>query len=258
MDLFHKNVYGKNENVEILDPYDVGIVSQMAMAGFSDTITGTKLDHNNCGNDFDWTITTATNIDVVSNSAQDGVAGTGIQQILVAGLDEDWNILNEFVILNGTTSVQTTNKFLRVNLALGQQFGSTGESVGTITGSANGINWFLIEPAEGNAYLGRWSIPKDHRLVIKYYNVTSDKGNDYLGWIYTKTPFNNRAFPANKFNIHEAATTVIGHPTMLPEKTDIFFKTQKVSGSSGVAVTLSISGFQYNMVKYQKFITNIV
>ena len=77
--------------------------------------------------------TTESTLDIVSTSASDGVVGTGIQQITIQGLDTDYNVVSEDIIMNGTTAVTSTLSYLRLDTAKGLTAGSSGFNAGDIT-----------------------------------------------------------------------------------------------------------------------------
>ena len=58
-------------------------------------------------------LTSGETIDIVSSStADDGdPAGTGVNSIVIYGVDENWDEQTEVVTMNGTTTVTTTSQF---------------------------------------------------------------------------------------------------------------------------------------------------
>lgn len=78
-------------------------------------------------------------VNFVSTSAQDSLAGTGIQLLLVFGIDSATNdSISEVIAMNGTTPVTTVNSYGYVG-SLAVQVGSVGSAVGTITGRTTGF-----------------------------------------------------------------------------------------------------------------------
>lgn len=51
------------------------------------------------------------NLEIVSTNAGDALAGTGVQKVLVSGLDGNYNSISETVSMNGTTPVQLANQY---------------------------------------------------------------------------------------------------------------------------------------------------
>lgn len=73
---------------------------------------------------------------IVSASANDTAAGTGLRTVLVEGIGADYLPLSEVVTLNGTTSVNTTGSYLRINLLKGLTAGTGTKNAGAITATA--------------------------------------------------------------------------------------------------------------------------
>jgi len=77
-------------------------------------------------------------LSVISNSVQDGAAGTGILTARIIGVGQlavsgtTYGLTYEDVTMNGTTRVHTTKKFKQVFHIYGLTWGSTKKSVGTI------------------------------------------------------------------------------------------------------------------------------
>jgi len=75
----------------------------------------------------------ASTLDIVSSDAADTSAGTGARTLLITGLDANRRTQNEFVTMNGTTTVTTANTYLGVNRALVFSSGSSQTNEGTIS-----------------------------------------------------------------------------------------------------------------------------
>ena len=74
----------------------------------------------------------ALQLKVSSSDANDTAAGTGARTVYVAGLDANYNEIEEIVTLNGQTAVLTTQSFLRVNNAYVATAGSGLSAAGDI------------------------------------------------------------------------------------------------------------------------------
>lgn len=77
--------------------------------------------------------TAAAALEVVSSSANDAAAGTGLRTMLVQGLDSNYAEIQETVTLNGTSAVALSNQYLRLNAAIILSAGSGNVNAGTIT-----------------------------------------------------------------------------------------------------------------------------
>lgn len=76
---------------------------------------------------------TAAQMNIVSSSASDTLTGSGARVVLVRGNITGNVELFEAVLLSGTTTVQTTNDYLRVNTLGVVNTGTSGANIGTIT-----------------------------------------------------------------------------------------------------------------------------
>ena len=76
---------------------------------------------------------TAVAVDVVSDDVSDDVAGTGARTLRIQGLDGDYNLAEETIDMDGTTTVTTTQTFLRVFRASVETAGTSKTNEGDIT-----------------------------------------------------------------------------------------------------------------------------
>ena len=100
--------------------------SQTAASGFVDIAEMGDLTY----------LTSAETMEIASSSADDTSAGAGLRTVLVQGVDGTGAAISEVVSMNGTSDVQTSNSYLRVNSMVGLTAGSTGWNVGSVTATA--------------------------------------------------------------------------------------------------------------------------
>jgi len=78
----------------------------------------------------------ADTLDIYSSSANDTNGGTGVNSVIIYGVDADWNEQIEIVTMNGVTPVTTSNTWLGVN-RMAIYLAGTGEvNAGNITAEA--------------------------------------------------------------------------------------------------------------------------
>jgi hypothetical protein len=100
--------------------------------GYNDNIGATEEDLITQGGLYYW-IPSATALEVVSTSANDTLAGTGVQKVRVSYLDADYSAQSEVISLNGLTPVPLTDTtVIRVNSIRATQVGTGLMSAGTI------------------------------------------------------------------------------------------------------------------------------
>lgn len=78
-------------------------------------------------------ITNGETVSVVSTSANDTAAGTGVRRVRLFGLNANWTRQVEDVTLNGTTPVTTTGVWTRLTFVKPLSAGSGETNAGTIT-----------------------------------------------------------------------------------------------------------------------------
>lgn len=104
-------------------------------------------------------------MNIASTSANDDAAGTGIRTVVVSGLDENWDIQQEIVALDGQTIAQTTGQYIRINRIVARTGGS-GATQGTAAGT--------IRIFTGTATAG---VPDDLTLVYRQIDANSSSSS---------------------------------------------------------------------------------
>ena len=131
-----------------------------------------------------------TSLEVVSSSAADTAAGLGARQLIVIGLDANYEEISTVVTMNGLTAVPLDVDFIRVYrwyvLSSGSYANSTTSShVGDlmIQGLGGGTVWDIIPSTPlpyGQSSIGAFTIPKGQTafLLSKQIFVDSSKSAD--------------------------------------------------------------------------------
>jgi len=182
----------------------------------------------------------AENLEIVSDSANDTSAGTGMRTVLVRTLDTDFNQEEQVVTMNGTTPVTLTGTHIRTRIILGITAGSNGTNVGEITLSVTGGGTALevMLPGNGVSNSSHFTVPADHTLFALSFNFSCPKNQDALIRLVLRS------------GIPDAATLTIGEldlyqsledlpvfaPLPIAEKTDI--KLQAKSNNESASVTM--------------------
>ena len=152
---------------------------------------GTSLTHVSISGVYQ-TPTTAQSLELLSSNAADGVAGAGARKVLVEGLDSNFDLQQEEVIMDGLTPVALTNQFIRVFRMTVSESGSyvtisVPSHVGQITlrGAGVGATWVVIDTIEeattgfgiGQSQIGTYTVPRGYTafLLSKTFSVESNK-----------------------------------------------------------------------------------
>ena len=186
--------------------------------------------------------TAAAALSIVSGSADDAAAGTGARKVRVAGLDVDWKQIEEVVDLNGTTPVNTTSEFLRVNFADVEQAGSGGVNAGEILVKHGTDVQAAILAGLGRALQALYSVPADKRaLLLRSWsewdgNETAVRGYERRGASSLE--------PWRVFRDHRATRSTAPHEhraiRVFPQKTDIRVRAVATAGTTYVAAGLEL------------------
>ncbi len=118
---------------------------------------------------------------VSSDNANDTSEGTGCRKIVIVYLDSNYDEQQEIVILNGTTPVTTINSILRINQVFGATNGSNTINIGNIyigTGTVTAgkpANVFgIIEADSGLSMMSVYTVPRSKNLVDTTYFIASE------------------------------------------------------------------------------------
>lgn len=133
---------------------------------------------------------------LVSTSASDNTQAT----VLISGLDTNWDIQTETVTLNGTTNVNTTKSFLRINsMVLTSPGTGQATNVGVITAKNGGVTYAQINAGIGRNQAAIYSVP-----------------NGYTMYLYSINAFNGDASAGNFLNYQVKSTNnALTHPVTL-------------------------------------------
>ncbi len=118
-------------------------------------------------------------ITISSDNAADTLLGANATSVLIEGLNENFTEISEIVNLLGTTNVNTTQEFIRVNkMFVSEVGGYTNSNIGIITGIASLSLTTQIEiPAgEGISKTTHFTVPSGQNLIVTVFRVTMDTG----------------------------------------------------------------------------------
>jgi len=170
----------------------------------------------------------------------DNAADTNVS-VLITGLDANYDIIAETVLLNnGTTGVLTTKQFLRINnLAT---VGSV-NAIGSIrAGSSDkAITLASINDGNGRSQMSIYTVPNGYTFYLSQVNVyTNSNGSQYVNYrSYTQQP-NGLTTKILQFPLTTEYNSVKIVPRPYPSKTDIQWQCNS-TGTSQVGI--QIEGF---------------
>lgn len=151
--------------------------------------------------------------------------------LLISGLDASYNLQTEVVVLNGTTFVNTTKNFLRMNSAvvisttppLGTVSIRVGSSVGSIVG--------IIDANMSSTSMSIYTVPNGHTAFSTYGDFSCNKGNQ--AELAVKWRFFGGAFiTVYRTEVYESfITSAPLIPGAIPAKTDLDNMVQAVDNA---------------------------
>lgn len=194
---------------------------------------------------------TAEVLDIVSTDTNDTSAGTGARTVIIQGLDVNFDELTETVSMNGTTIVNTTGSFLRINKATVDTVGTVGGSnLGTIT-ITHGVNLVSqIDIGQGVALNGFFTVPNNREfyVVSAAIQLTGQlSGSTSVREAVlnaTVTPFGKATRIVAISAIRSDGAPLVREfslPIKFEEKTDV--KISATSSSNNTSITVNVSIF---------------
>lgn len=197
-----------------------------------------------------------TQMSVVSSSASDGVAGTGVQAIEILYLDNNYFQLQTTVVLNGTTPVLTTpTNILRILKVFSVAVGSAGAAVGNITITGGGNTYARIDATYTASRQCIGTIPANCRGFITNVTLsgTSTTPNDFIEFDVRIAALDTMALPGifvtvATFGISagNAVSQDIDPPIFVPPQVDLKVTCRLTVGSGVGTVAGSVNGFLTN------------
>lgn len=153
------------------------------IAAYSDIISSTERQIWNGTSAREFKPTTGMITNVISDSADDNIftGGIGAQILLVEGLDENFNEIFEVVFLNGINEIVLENKFIKINICVVVQSGSSNVNQGIISIYSDGdiANLLsLIIIGDGVSKTSSYMVPAGHNLYIKRVIDGTQKNTD--------------------------------------------------------------------------------
>ena len=120
---------------------------------------------------------------IVSSSANDASAGTGVRIVRLYYLDANYVAREEYITLNGTTPVLTVaTNILRVNKMHASGVGSLGVASGNISlTSTDGVTTYSYLTAGRNfARQAVYTVPEGYKLRIEQWQVSSGSTGNHF------------------------------------------------------------------------------
>jgi hypothetical protein len=125
--------------------------------------------------------TTDSQLTIVSTSANDDSAGTGARTVYIEGLDENYAVVSETVVMDGTTGVTTTNSYMYVNKFYVATVGSGGVNAGEITAKVGATLYDLIATGFNNRTTAHYCVPAGYTAYLSEGVFTAGQNSGSTG-----------------------------------------------------------------------------
>ena len=230
------------------EPFDLQVArgqilghSTVSLFGYQSSITTTSIPVWENATTYTYP-TSATTLTVASSSATD----VSPAQVLISGLDANYNPISETVVLTGTTGVTTVNSYFRVNslLMTGVASGQT-SNVGVITAKQSSNILAQINAGIGKSQSMIYTIPAGYTFYLDWIEVNSSNsytGSTFLTYkVFAKN--NNNGVTLNVLQQPFVALYTANRsydPFAYSEKTDIQW--QLVTNTGTVAAGVIVTG----------------
>ena len=202
------------------------------------------------GGNYPW-LDTAVTMFVSSSSVNDTSGGTGANTVLLQGLDEDYNEIEETITLNGQTQVATQLSYLRVYRAFVTLAGSSGTSGGTIyigsSGASGGVPNGVVYANLGlgnQTQIAAYTVPAGYTLYLDDINFTAglSKANKVATCSFVSREFGSNVFRTRFINVLQSnqLITKFEYPQPYTEKTDL--ECRVVTDTTNTAIGASFQG----------------
>lgn len=202
-------------------------------------------------------LTTASTMTIVSSSTADTLAGTGARSLFVEGLDTNREYAFEFINLNGTSSVVTTNSYLGINriVVFSSGTGLTNAGVISCTATTGGTNQAQIPIGSGVTQQLIYFNPDGTQGQIRglSFNVLRISGGSSPRISIKLRVWNpkitNSTYVVRRFNLDTAVSNDIVRTYRVPlrlDPTDVLWATLETNTNSTV-VDGSIDIVQYRL-----------
>ncbi len=209
--------------------------------GLNSAVDTTKEDLWNKGGLYTGYFASGTTVDVSSDSTDDDDGGAGAWSVVISGLDGDWGLQEETLLLDGTNKVTSSNSWIRVFSATVYQGGNAlNANVGNITVEETGTPANIaayIAAGHGGSSGAFCTIPADYVGLVLNADTNVGKGKDAeVSLSYRRNDIANGVFIqlATRQVYQNSFIRLYDIPRIVPEKTDL-----KMSATSSAATPVS-------------------
>lgn len=161
--------------------------------GFNEAVSNSDEVVASWGGTFQY-LTAGETISIVSDSTADDLVGTGAQQLIIYGIDSNWDQAIEVVEMDGTTPAVTTSTWIGINRVSIYAAGTGLKNAGTITVTASSSGYTMAQMPTGLGTTQQvvFYVPRNHQALATwlYFDALKDSGGGnpeitFKGFVYS-------------------------------------------------------------------------
>ena len=200
--------------------------------------------------------TTDSTLSIVSTSANDTTAGTGINTIRIEGLDINFELISEDVVLNGLTPVITTGSYCRVHRMYGTLSGSLQAAGGVITVTHSAGIITEIEVGNGQSQDCTYTVPSGYIFLIERLLASLERTASGAG---SELHFEIKSFGSNTWRAQATLSIAAAGTSFMERSTDMWFPVQEKTdirvraiqvATNNTSIAASFEGFLINLAEF--------
>ena len=200
--------------------------------------------------DYVW-LDNAVTMFVSSTSANDTGTGTGARTILIQGLDEDYNEIEETITLSGQTQVATQLSYLRIYRSFVTLAGSNEGTSGVIyigsSGATGGVPNTTVYASIGignQTQIAAYTVPAGYTLYVDEINFTAavSQSNKLVHCKFNSRDYESNVFRTRFVQVIQSNQLIqsFKYPQGFAEKTDLECRVS--TDTSNTAIGASFQG----------------
>lgn len=188
-------------------------------------------------------LSSATSLEIVSDSAADAAAGTGARTVSIDGLNANYSRVSQTVTLNGTTAVAIPTQLIAINRlrVLSAGTGLTNAGLITVRNAGAGTSRCLIPIGRSISQSSGYTVPASCTLQINRHlasinrTVTAGRWITYTGafQLWDGTQYGPTVLPLEVSISDTALAAFMAEPGLvLPERSRFWLQVNAVSGNN--------------------------
>ena len=199
-------------------------------------------------------ITVGETIEIVSTSTDDDDGGTGVNSIVVYGVDENWDEQTEVVTMNGTTTVTTTSQWIGINRVAVFLSGSGQTNAGDInvTATTSGYQMAQMPLGDGVTQQMIFFTPQNHVFLAEWLHFnaikTSGGGNPEIlirAYVYSAVNNTKQEVFRGKMDLAKTNDLDLAPPIPFPISEKTIFWCEVETDTNDTQVSGRLSGELY-------------